>query len=437
MALPGVITVLQDSFSTITRTSVPQGPSIVVIGKRLTPDGTNGIPSLTPYMFQSEADVVTTFGYGSDLHRGYLEVVAGGGVTVSLLALPFGTQDSDLLSTTSGNVFDSAFDNTAPAQPDIIVPWGRGGHPNEWTSASATPDYPPASPDIIPPQGFQADNSANPTTSLAVRVANKMAEITSDSNPCFAVMGVTSVSSTNPVSSPATELVNAATLSTYLTFPNLIAAGAPAFNDTGPYLSIVATEARPVTYPINNPATTGIGTSVQTGSPFGYSNGAGLYAGFVSTLASYNAPTGQNPFNISGIRWIPTLTQQNTISTSQIVPLATNYLKIPVWVDAPTYSAPSSDYARLTTLRIIFDAVQLVRAAATPFIGQGSTLANRTAFDTAISSALRSMTIAGALTASDYNITYTPASNSAEVDLVLTPAFEIRNITISISINLG
>jgi len=162
-----------------------------------------------------------------------------------------------------------------------------------------------------------------------------------------------------------------------------------------------------------------------------------LYAGFVSTLASYNAPTGKTPFNISSLRWVPTRSQQNTVSTSQIVPLATNFNRVPIWVDAPTFAAPTSDYARLTTLRIIFDAVQLIRQVAQPFVGQGATLANRTAFETAISSSLRSMTLLGALLNSDYSVTYAAASNSAQVDLVLTPAFEIRNILISVSINLG
>ena len=434
MGLPGITTVLQDSFSTISRTNVPRGPSIVVIGTRNTPDGTNGVPSLEAFLFQKESDVIASFGYGSALHRGYLEVVAGGGVRVSLVALPFGTLDSGLLDTSSGNIFDAAFDATIPAQPDIIVPWGRGGHPSEWTSTSATPDYPQASPNIVPQQGFQADNSVNPTNSLAVRVAQKVAHLTSEANPCFAVMGLTSVGpNIGGVGLSATETVSAANLNTYLNYTNLVPAGSVSYAECGPYLSVVGTEARPVTYPTDDP----VNYPIQTGSSFGYSNGAGLYAGFVSTLAAYNAPTGKTPFNISSVRWLPTLTQQNNMSNAQIVPLGTNYTNAPVWVDAPTFAAPTSDYARLTTLRIIFDAVQLVRAAAQPFVGQGATLANRTAFDTAVSSALRSMTLAGALVSSDYNITYQSASNSAEVDLVLTPAFEIRNITISVSINLG
>ena len=432
MALPGVTTVLQDKFTSLTRTSVATGPSIVIIGYRDTPDDTNGISSLQPFLFSKESDVIASYGMGSALHRGYLECLAGGGVNVSLLALPYGTVDADLTDTTADNVFDAAFDATAPAVPSIIVPWGRGGHPQEWNYAGATPDYPATSPYDAPQFGFVADNSSNPTQSLAVRVANKMAQLTADGNPVFAVMGLTPVTGTTGTAA-ATENVTASNLNAYLNFPNLVPSSDSNFNGCGPYLSIVATEIRPITYPVNDPT----GYPIQTGSSFGYSNGAAMYAGFVSTLSAYNAPTGKTPFNISSVRWLPTVTQQSVITIAGIVPLALNYLRQPTWIDAPTYASVGSDYERLTTLRIVFDAIQLIRNAAVPFVGQGSTLANRTAFDTAVSSSLRAMALSGAVTKSDYNINYHPATNSAEVDLVLTPAFEIRTINISVSINLA
>lgn len=423
MALPGVTTVLQDRFYTISRRDVPSGPNVVAIGYRNTADGTNGVPSLDPFSFQSEQDVINSYGQGSSLHRAYLELVAGGATRISLIALPFGAVDSDLESTSnySGltqSLFDAAFDAAEAAQPDIIVPWGRGGHPNEWTTTSqSTPDYPAASPAIPPPMGFQADNSSSSATSLAVRVANKCAEITARSNPVFAVMGLTPYVG---VGQYATENVVAGQLGPYLAYPNLISTNDPSFNSCGPYLSVVSTEVRPITYDLS----------------MGYSNGACLYAGYVSTLASYNAPTGKNQYNVSSMRWVATRAQQDTISTNQIVPLAVDYNKVPIWVDAPTYAVPTSDYARLTTLRIIFDAVQMVRQVAQPFVGQGATLANRTSLETAISSGLRGMQQLGALLASDFTVSYSPQSNSAEVDLVLTPAFEMRNIIISVSVNL-
>ena len=444
MGLPGITTVLQDKFSTISRASAAVGPSVVVIGYRDTPDGTNGVPDLEAFLFSKETDVIAAYGYGSGLHRGYLECVAGGATVVSLVGMPVATVDADLTDTTVGNVFDAAFDASMTAQPDIIVPWGRGGHPNEWTSPAATPDF-PVSGSGIPKLGFVADNSADPALSLAVRVAKKIASITAESNPCFAVMGLTPVSWNNTALSAlptyaggatgtlASETASNATLAEFVKLNNLVPAADASFEGTGPYLTIVGTECRPVTYPKDDPA----GYVATTGSSFGYSNGAGLFAGFVGTLANFNSPTGQTPFNISNIRWIPTTSQQTALSDSSVVPLGINYGRKPVWVDAPTFGGNGSDYHRLSTLRIVFDAVQLIRQASGPFIGQSATLALRTGFDTAISSALRSMTIAGALVRSDYNIVYSAATNSAEVDLVLTPAFEIRNINISVSINLA
>jgi hypothetical protein len=43
----------------------------------------------------------------------------------------------------------------------------------------------------------------------------------------------------------------------------------------------------------------------------------------------------------------------------------------------------------------------------------------------------------GALLDSDFTISYVAAENRAIIDLVLTPAFELKTIDVSISISLG
>jgi hypothetical protein len=42
----------------------------------------------------------------------------------------------------------------------------------------------------------------------------------------------------------------------------------------------------------------------------------------------------------------------------------------------------------------------------------------------------------GALLDSDFTVSYIPAENKAIVDLVLTPAFELKNIDVQVAINL-
>lgn len=427
MALPGVQTVLLDRFYALSRTDVPTGPRVLAIGTRNTANGTGGVVDFDPYTATNEQHVIAAYGSGSQLHRAYLELLAGGASMILLVALPMGTTDANLADTSTGNPFDAAFGAAEQAQPDIIVPWGRGGHPADWTAPGATPGAAgaSASPYTIQPFGFYADSSSSAVGSMVNRVARAVAGITSRSNPCMAVMGVKPYVGSGAF---ATENVVASELVSYLNFPNLPLISDTGMGNFGPYVSVVATEMRPVSYPFDK------ATSYYD---WGYSNGACAYAAQASTMASWNSLTGQTAVNVSGLRWSATRTQQDVnIAQRGMVPLGLNFQRIPNWIDSPTFAAPGSDYARLSTLRIIFDAVQLVRQISQQYIGQGATLHLKNAFETSISSGLRGMIQLGALTTADFTVTYLPQQNEADVALILTPAFEIRTIVISVSINL-
>lgn len=424
MALPGVTTVLQDRFYSLSRANVPTGPRVCAIASRATVSGTGGVVDYDPYSASDEQAVVAAYGYGSQLHRAYLELVAGGASDIVLVALPSTTTDASLLSVATGNVFDTAFSAAESAQPDIIVPWGRGGHPADWTAPGATPGSWEATPSTPPQFGFYADSSSSAASSMALRVAQAVSAITSRGTPCFGVLGVKPYLGSGAF---AMENVIASELANYVLFPNMPSNADTAMGGYGPYLSVVAAEMRPVTYPLNK--TTGI-------FDWGYANGACHYAAQTSTLASYVSPTGQNLSNVSALRWTPTRTQQDVnISRRGMVPLGINYNRVPAWVDATTFAAPASDYARLTTLRIVFDAVQLTRQIAEQYVGQAATLQHKNAFETSISAGLRGMITLGAVNSADFSVSYMPAQNSAEVDLVLTPAFEMRSIIITVSVN--
>src|SRR5882757_5635339 len=138
MALPGVTTVLKDRFYTLTQTNPPAGPRVLGIATRNTADGTedaagNAVMNYDPYSPRTEQDCIAAFGNGSGAHRVYLELAAGGASRISIVAVPSGTADNAL-----SGVIDLAFDAAETARPDIIVPWGRGGHPNDWQQP-ATP----------------------------------------------------------------------------------------------------------------------------------------------------------------------------------------------------------------------------------------------------------------------------------------------------------
>lgn len=433
MALPGVRTVLKDRFYTLSRTNLPDTIRLAVIARRNndvlmenpdyvdatdTPDEPEFIPTETsngdpvaedfsPFLARSEDQVIDHFGEGSELHRGYLEATSGGAPRVYLVSwgstdttASNAAADTDLTDDTETGAFHQAFDAVESVQADIIVPWGRGGHADDGTNDAK--DF-----------GFRADNASTTTDSLAIRVANRCKEITDRSNPCFAVMGVTPIEGQDDVKS--------SDLQTHFTFPNLV----DREQVENSYTVVIATEVEMTQR-----------NQQEFFDAHGWSNGAATYAGFLANIDSENAATGKNLFNIRQLRYSPTRPHQTELISKGLTPVGQNFAREAVVVDALTFGKATSDFTRLSTLRIVFDAIQLVRRVAEKYVGYPATMHHRNAMDTAIGSALRGMLILGALIDADYNISYAPRENRAIVDLVLTPAFEMRNIEVSISIRL-
>lgn len=439
MALPGVRTIIKDRFYTLSRTDIPAGPRVVILGRRNSEEidavKAAEVRSLDVYNAANEQVVIEVFGAGSDLHRGYLEAVIGGAQRVALVALPEDTEfnhtDGYIYSATwedeagyslnetldTDLLLDAAFEAIEIAEADVVVPWGSGSGATHWQN--------PATPSDDAEIGFHADNSVDIDKSWAKKIANKCYEITLNSNPCVGVLGVApyvGVAGSDGNMTPSQ-------VSTHLALSNLVDRDlfVDSFNEldpgeTGHYLQVVAVELKPLRY--------------NKDYEFGYANGAATYAGAISQLVSYSAPTGKALVNVEALRYNPTKTQQLAIIDKGVVPVGLTFTRAPAWVDGLTFAKSTSDYTRLTTLRIIYDTVQLVRNVSQQFIGEGATLEAKASLETAITRGLLGMQQQGALLASDFVITYQPAENKALVDLVLTPAFELRNIEVSVSVQL-
>lgn len=410
MSLPGVNTRIKDRFYSLSRVNIPTGPRVLAIGTRDTDDGDGGVADLDPYFPTSEEFVIEAFGEGSQLHRAYLELTSGGASRIALVALPsdttFNHSGGSLASATfdaanpDDDLFDVLFAAVEAGQPDIVVPWGRGGHPSLYEDDAATVDNAAL--------GFYADNATG-ANSWAVKIGDKMADITANSNPCFAVLGV------KPYEG-ATESLTPAQVATHLSLANL----EDRENVDIPYVAVVVGEIKPVGYP----------------DEYGYSNGATFYAAACAQLASQSSTTGKTIFRVDQLRYRITRPQQEDLSGLGLVPVSIDYNNNPIWVDGQMFCKETSDYRRLTTLRIVFDAVQLVRQIAQPFVGEAASIAARNSLETAITSGLKGMQVANALVASDFTVTYIGAENKAIIDLVITPAFELRNIEVSVSVQL-
>jgi hypothetical protein len=418
LALPGVTSTIKDRFYALSRTNLPIGPKIVVLGRRTTANLTGGVADLDPYNLQDESAVIDAFGEGSDIHRAFIELLSAGAPRVTVVALPSdttfdyddGTISSDDFDDTfppgeEEDLFDTAFAAVEAAEPDVVIAWGRGSHPNEWQD--------PATPDDDPDDfGFVADNSAVLGNSLLTKVANAVAGINERTHPCLGVMGV------KPYVGVA-EQMTPGTIASHLALPDLVSKEIIPTN--GKHMVVVVGEIHPIGYPVE----------------YGYANGACAFAGSLALLDAQSSPSRKPLFNSDALRYKPTEALADTlVNTKGVTPITTNFRRNPIWADARTFSKAGSDYERITTIRIVNDTINLVRQIAERFVGEVASIQARNALETAITSGLRGMQIAGALVAADFVVTYDPLNSSAIIDLTLTPAFELRNIEIRVSIQL-
>ena len=428
MALPGVKTIVKDRFYSVSRQDTPVGPRICVIGTRSTADGTGNVADLDVVQVTKESDVITAFGEGSQLHKAYKELVSAGADRIFMVPLPSNTQynhTTGALTSGSVDVFDDAFSAAEVSMPDLIVPWGRGGVPSDWQS--------PATPIDDVEYGFHADNAVAYASNWAYKVGLKVKEISENTNPCLAVMGIRPWIGTG--STPATaEVMTPGNVSTHMSLTNLPDKNQGVgvdyvWGDIGRYVIVIAAEVKPVAY------------SSANYSDFGYANGATTLAASLSRMASYTSPVNKTVFNITRLRYNPTRTQlSNNTNTGAVDKgvnaIVLNFNKVPIYADGLTFAPAVSDYWRISTSRIVNEASLVVRQVCQKFIGEASTMQVRNSMETAITSGLRGMQQLGALLDSDFTVSYIPSENKALIDLVLTPAFELKSIEISISVNL-
>jgi hypothetical protein len=428
MALPGVKTIVKDRFYSVSRQDTPVGPRICVVGMRNTADGTGNVADLDVVQVTKELDVITAFGEGSQLHKAYKELIAAGGDRIFMVPLPSNTvfnHTTGALTSGGTDIFNDAFSAVEVSMPDVVVPWGRGGVPSDWQD--------PATPDDDVEYGFHADNSTTVSQNWAYKVAEKVKEISENTNPCIAVMGIRPWIGTG--ASPATvEVMTPGNVSTHLALTNLpnknaVSGSTLTWGELGRYVIIIAAEVKPVSYSSANIA------------DFGYANGATTFAASLSRMASYVSPVNKTVFNVTRLRYNPTRTQLSNNSGTGVVDrgvnaIVLNFNKVPVYAEGLTFAPAVSDYVRVSTSRIVNEATLVVRQVCQKFIGEPSTMQVRNSMETAITSGLRGMQQLGALLDSDFTVSYIPSENKALIDLVLTPAFELKTIEVSISVNL-
>lgn len=192
--------------------------------------------------------------------------------------------------------------------------------------------------------------------------------------------------------------------------------------DIGRYISVYA---MPMTF--FNPVD-------ETG--FGYNaSGAAYYAGFITTLASQSAPTNKiatdasSPLRLSKAK-LDSLAKFSYVALKQ----KNRVLRIS---DAPTAARKDSDFTRLTTMRVVDEIIDDVRAIAEPYIGEPNTAASRKSLETNIIESLRISQEGGLIQRFEVKVSATTTQRiqgDMTVELVIVPPFETRKIEVITSL---
>jgi len=190
--------------------------------------------------------------------------------------------------------------------------------------------------------------------------------------------------------------------------------------DIGKYINVVAT------YPI---------LANQSRATSYMATGAATYGGFYSGLPPSSAPTNKILKSIS----LPF-----RIGTAKLDLLAglryvTFHKKIKgiVVSDAPTAARPDSDYRRLSTVRIVKAVIDDIREVGEPFLGEGITGIKLAALETACDNKCKQRVTNQDLQRYEVRVTATPAQRvlgQAFVQLKLVPAFELREIVVTVGL---
>ena len=361
---------------------------------------------------------------------------------------------------------------TAASDDDILLYFYAEEYLGEWyfwwrqTKTSGNPDiYPSITYATTTPSGVDLTTTLFHEVNFAYQLANFCYEVSRNHNECLGYIGVKGPLSTSLrdvstwIGKAPTYTTTAAGVSTINSagdngtglLGNKFMAGKYGFRSNTAFGGFIATDdgyLDGTEEEDRGGAVIDIGKYINTCGQWvklynafdttglGYITGfASSYAGMVSALDPKSAPTNKVisgatlPFRLSNAK-LDTLIGQRYIFC-QIKPKGT------VVADAPTSARPESDYRRLTTVRIVKLAIDSIRDVADPFIGEAGGAPQRAALETACQGALIKLQKAGYLSRFELLITQTAAervNGLATIELTLVPAFELRRITVVISL---
>lgn len=183
------------------------------------------------------------------------------------------------------------------------------------------------------------------------------------------------------------------------------------------------------------------GVTVEGSLRTQWTSGVAHYAGLVSTLAPEIATTNQELATVNRLRYAFSLRQVDSLIAKKYVVYRIKNSQIVVSDGVTT--APdlyigqdlvSSDFTRLSTLRITNHMITQVRNAVEPFIGKPHDFRMYNAMNTAVKSCIQANIESGVIQDAKYAISLGASLDRSTIKLQLLPQFELRVIDVEVGL---
>ena len=168
-----------------------------------------------------------------------------------------------------------------------------------------------------------------------------------------------------------------------------------------------------------------------------YGSAAIAYAALNGALKPESAPTNKALPGVKGMKYKFSNKQMNEIVGNRMVVFklknegTTTASSVPYVVDGCTAGAPKSDYARLSTVKVVTDVVDQIRDVADPFLGESNTTEQRNALSALISKRLGYLMEQGEILYYEFEINATMGQivlGECSIALTLVAPQELRKI---------
>lgn len=169
---------------------------------------------------------------------------------------------------------------------------------------------------------------------------------------------------------------------------------------------------------------------------FGYiSNGAAYYSGMVASLIPQSAPTNKVAQGAESLVKLPKV-KLDSLAKYHYVGLKQKNRVFRI-SDAPTAARPTSDFVRLSTVRVVDRVIDIIREVAEPYIGEPNNAQARLSLETNIRSRLTAELKNNLISRFEVKVSATPTQRiqgDCDVELVIVPPFEMKKIRVFTSL---